>query len=414
MNILKISISNLKSKPFYTFLGVFVLALSIALLLGVKQLKKSFNNQIDKHLAKIDMVIGAKGSPLQLVLASVLHLDDPTGNISYNAAKKIVNHPLISSAIPISYGDNYKNYRIIGTTNPFMSLYDARLASGRLIQNSLEVVLGSNVANHLELKLGDTFFSSHGLIDQTLNVHSEKFTVVGVLAPTQKVIDGLIITSLESIWDVHESDAENMTANTHAKHYDSHDDHDHGAEEMHRDITSLLVSFKSPRAYLTIPRKINKTTRMQAVLPKYELNKLYEYTSIGFETISLIAYIILIISCTTIFISLYKMVKERAFDLAILRTYGASNLQLILMLLYEGLIIIVMSFILGVFLIKIAFYIIGYYTESNYHKNILVELSIYDVLQLVFLICILVIIAIVLAIYPLIKMNISTILSHEK
>ena len=94
-------------------------------------------------------------------------------------------------------------------------------------------------------------------------------------------------------------------------------------------ITSLLINFKSPRALLTFPRRINKQTKMQASLPKYELHKLYEYIGIGFKTISLIAYLILVISGIIIFISLYKMVKERSFDLALFRTYGASNFQLI-------------------------------------------------------------------------------------
>ena len=108
MNIWSITLQNIKIKPLYTFLSVLVLSLSIALLLGIQQLKRSFKNQIENNLGNIDVVVGAKGSPLQLVLASVLHLDNPTGNISYKEALKISKNPLIKSAVPISYGDNYK------------------------------------------------------------------------------------------------------------------------------------------------------------------------------------------------------------------------------------------------------------------------------------------------------------------
>src|SRR5690606_18216512 len=119
MNIWKISIRNFRYKPLYTFLGILTLSVSIALLLGIQQLDRTFRQQLKNNLGGIDMVVGAKGSPLQLVLASVLHIDNPTGNISFGEAQKISNHPLVERAIPISYGDNYKGYRIVGTTAEF-------------------------------------------------------------------------------------------------------------------------------------------------------------------------------------------------------------------------------------------------------------------------------------------------------
>ncbi len=398
MNIWKISISNIKSKLLYTFLSIFVLALSIALLLGIKQLKNSFENQIENNVGKIDLVIGAKGSPLQLVLASVLHLDNPTGNISYHEAKKIIKNPKVKSAIPISYGDNFKGFRIVGTTNNFISLYNAHIAQGHMVKKSLEVVLGSTVAANLNIKIGDTILSSHGLIKNNLDVHSDQLTVVGILKPTKKVIDRLILTSLESVWDVHNHEEHN--------HHKDHDDD--------KEITSLLVNFKTPRALLTFPKRINERTNMQAVLPVFELNKLYEYTSVGFKTINWIAYIILVISCLTIFISLYKMVKERAFDLAILRTYGANNFQLIKMICYEGFLIAFLAFLLGFLLIKVGLGVFVSFIESSYQQNIIKDLSFLDIMQIGLLIFIMVFLSITLAIFPILKMNISTILSNEK
>ena len=421
MNIWHISIQNIKSKPLYTFLSIFILSLSIALLLGIHQLKISFQHQLDNNLGKIDLVVGAKGSPLQLILASLLHLDHPTGNISYDEAKKIGNHPVIKSAIPISYGDNFKGYRIVGTTSEYTSLYNAKLMQGRLAKKSMEVVLGSTVAQKLSLHVGDALLSSHGLLENRIDIHSDSLTVVGILKPTQKVIDRLIVTPLESVWEVH--DHENEASKTHEKHLDhkhhnedqSHQHHDaHEDHEEEKEITSLLITFKSPRPLLTFPRKINKQTNLQAALPRYELTKLYEQTSIGFQTISVIAYLILFISCMTIFTSIYKMIKERAFDLAILRTYGATNFQLIKMMIYEGLLIIFIAFMLGIILIKIGFYAMHYCIESDYQKSIFQEVTFQDIFQVGVLILMMVILSILLAIYPITKMNISTILSHDK
>jgi len=411
MNIWKISLQNIKSKPLYTFLSVCVLALSITLLLGIQQLKYSFKNQIETNLGKIDLVIGAKGSPLQLVLASVLHLDNPTGNISYTEAQNIIKNPRVKSAVPISYGDNYKGYRIVGTTETFLSIYNAELETGSNVEQSMEVVLGATVAKTLNLKVGDTFLSSHGLIENTVDIHNDELTIVGILKPTHKVIDRLIVTNLESIWDVHHHEVEDTS---HADYH--HHDHDEVAKEIEADkeITSLLVTFKSPRSLLTFPRKINESTNMLAALPRYELHKLYEYTSVGFQTITWIAYLILVMSGLTIFISLYKMVKERAFDLAILRTYGASNFQLIKMVLYEGLIIAFLAFVIAYLFVKIGLAIVLNFMVASNQQNLLVNLPYQELVYLGILVFFKVVLSVSLAIYPIIKMNISTILSHEK
>jgi putative ABC transport system permease protein len=397
-----LELKSTKYKPLYTFLSVLVLSLSIALLLGIQQLKNSFKNQIENNLGKIDVVVGAKGSPLQLVLASVLHLDNPTGNISYNEALKIGANPMIKSAIPISYGDNYKGFRIVGTTESYTTLYNAVLEKGRRVEHALEVILGSAVAQKLNIKIGDTLLSSHGLVENSIDVHNNRLTVVGILKPTQKVIDRIIITNLESVWEVH-----------HHENESDHEEHNHHHQDE-KEITSLLINFKSPRGLLTFPRRINEHTNMQAALPKYELQKLYEYTSIGFKTISGIAYLILVISCITIFISLYKMVKERAFDLAILRTYGASNFQLVNMVLYEGIFLVFASFLLGFLMLKIGFYIVLHFMNSNYQQNLIKELPFQDILQIAIVILTTVIVSVSLAVYPIMKMNISTILSNEK
>lgn len=424
MNIWSISLQNIKSKPLYTFLSVLVLSLSIALLLGIRQLKGSFKHQIDHNLGKIDLVIGAKGSPLQLVLASVLHIDNPTGNIAYHEVKKISKNPMVLSAVPLAYGDNYKGFRIVGTTHEYASLYAAELDKGRRVAKAMEVVLGAAVAEQLKLDIGDTFLSSHGLVENSIDVHDDKLTVVGVLKPTQKVIDRLILTPLETVWEVHAHEDETHKEEAHEKeahkeeaeegddthavheHHDSHDDEE-------KEITSLLINFKNPRGLLTFPRKINKRTNMQAVLPKYELLRLYEYTSVGFQTISWIAYIILVISCVIIFISLYKMVKERAFDLAILRTYGASHFQLIKMVVYEGVIVGFSGFVLGFLFTKIGLYLLLNFMPAH-QQNMLQALPFQDIVQLGMVILILIITSVSLAIYPIMKMNISTILSNEK
>ncbi|MBU3012715.1 ABC transporter permease [Polaribacter vadi] len=408
MNIFSITLKNIKAKPLYSVLSILTLSLSFTLLLGIKQIALSFKNQIENNLDNIDLVIGAKGSPLQLVLASVLHLDSPTGNIPYQEAQKISKNPLVKWAIPISYGDNYKGFRIVGSTKQYPELYKAQLEQGQFVKKSMEVVLGATAAEQLNLKIGDTFLSAHGLIDNDIEVHAEEFIVVGILKPSQKVIDRLIITTLESIWEVHHHDE-----HEHDELEEEETTHQHPADND-KEVTSLLVSLKSKRALLNFPRKINESTNLQAVLPKYELHKLYNYTSVGFKTITIIGYLILIIASLSIFMSLYKMMKERAFDLAILRTYGATRFQLIKMIVYEALTIVCSAFAIGFIIIKVGIKVFMNSQSISLQQNILQDLPLQEVLKIAELMLIMVLIAVVLTLIPLLKMNISTILSNEK
>jgi putative ABC transport system permease protein len=437
MNIWKLSFQNMRSKPLYTFLSVLVLSLSIALLIGINHLKSSFEYQIENNLGNIDMVLGAKGSPLQLILASVLHIDNPTGNISYKEAREVLKNPLIKSAVPISYGDNYKGYKIVGTTPAFLNFYEAETNDGRLFDKTFEVVIGNSIAERLQLKIGDTFKSSHGLMENDIDVHDDEFVVVGVLKPTQKVIDRLIISNLQSIWAVHDHDHddeghsheeehEHDQSHEHSHeekdhdheahehdHEHNHDHTDHDNDEDDKEITSMLVSFRNPIGALTMPRKINDETNIQAALPKYELNRLYEFTGVGIKTIAWIAYMILFISGLTIFISLYKMIKERAFELALLRTYGASNFQLVRMVFYEGLVVVVFALITGFLFAKLGLYVITDFMQSGSQYDLLQGLALEEYLKIIGLVFAMIILSTLLSIYPILKMNISKILRNE-
>lgn len=403
MNICKISLSNLRHKPLYAFLSILSLSISIALLFGIQQLDASIKGQFKNSLGKIDMVLGAKGSPLQLVLSSVLHIDNPTGNISLAAAKKTAQNPIVKQAVPISYGDNFKDFRIVGSTDAFADLYEAKLTEGNAIQNPMEVILGSAVAAETGLKIGDTFNSAHGLTENTIDVHHHPMTVVGIYKPTHKVIDRLIVTNLESIWEVHH-------------HEEDHEEHHHETheEEHDKEITSMLITFKNPLGILTMPRRINSQTEMQAAIPKYELERLFNFTGVGVKAISWIAYIILAISCITIFISLFKMVRERAFDLALMRTYGATNFQLMRIVAYEGLLLVAASLVIGFLLSQIGTHWAITAFKTNYSQDLFLQLPYLQMLKTVLLITIMVAVAIVMAMLPILRMNVSKILSNEK
>ena len=203
MNIFKLSIKNIISKPLSSLLSLALLVFGIGIISLLLQLNSLIKTQMDNNLKGIDMVVGAKGSPLQLILSAVYHIDSPTGNISVEDAKKIKNNRMVGSSIDLLYGDNYKGYRIVGTDDEFLDLYDAKIKDGRKWEDPFEVVVGSKIHSKFGLKLDDELMSSHGM-RETGEAHADQlFKVVGLLAPSNSVIDQLIVTSPESIWDLH-------------------------------------------------------------------------------------------------------------------------------------------------------------------------------------------------------------------
>ena len=328
-----------------------------------------------------------------------MHIDNPTGNISYKEAKKIAENRFVGSAIPISIGDNYKGYKLVGTVPEYIELQKARLAQGRLFTKSFEVVIGSAVAKSLNLIIGDTFSSAHGLIENAIEEHSENpLKVVGILAPTQNVIDRLIVLDLESIWHMHEH------------HEGSAEIHEHENDE----VTALLVKFKNKMGLLQLPRVINENTNFQAALPKYELDKLFQFTAIATQAISWIALAILLVSGISIFISLYRMVLERSKELALIRTYGGSRTMLILLVFAEGLLIGVLSFGVGILIASIGLQAVFTAVEETYKQQIYLLNYSQDLLELGLFTFALIVFATAIAIIPIFKMDISKILSNEK
>nr|WP_305069804.1 ABC transporter permease [Flavobacterium covae] len=167
-------------------------------------LEKQFEEQFSSNADDIDLVLGAQGSPLQLVLSSVYQIDTPTGNINYDSAKVWMKHPFVQKAIPLAFGDNYDSYKIVGTTGDYLKKFDAQFIEGKEFLADFEVVVGSTVAQKKNLKIGSTFYSIHGDAKEGEKHETKPFKVVGVLQPTGKMIDNLIMCSIKSVWNVHE------------------------------------------------------------------------------------------------------------------------------------------------------------------------------------------------------------------
>lgn len=405
--MLKLAWKNITSQPLNLLLNVILFALGVGLINFLFQVNDQLKQKFDNNLAGIDMVIGAKGSPLQMILCNMYHVDSPTGNINIDEAKPFLNprHPLIKKAVPLSIGDSYKGYRIIGTDTSFISLYGGKLAKGELWSHTLDAAIGSAAAEKTGLKLGDKFYSSHGLVDDEDFAHDHAaFTVTGIFATSGSVLDQLILTSTKSVWDVHDHDEAATTNVTesehdhdghdHDEHEDegddhgghAHDEHDHGDHHDHdhdhdhhdhgnhkedatvnlldhldKSITSILIQFKNRTNFqaLNMPRNINENTELQAASPAIEINRLYSMVGVGTKALQSLALLIALVSALSVFISLYSSLKNRKYEMALMRVMGAGPAALSTLIILEGLIIALVSYVIGILGSHIAMWLLS-------------------------------------------------------
>lgn len=404
MNIFQLACKQIRSKPLSSTLNILLFTSGIAIISLLLLLKDGFEEQLERNVKGVDLVVGAKGSPLQLILSAIYHVDYPTGNISFSEAQRLTANPLIKEAVPLSLGDNYQGYRIVGTTADYVGLYHGELAEGVLWSEPLEAIIGAKVARQTGLNLKDTFAGVHGLMAGAGHAHEEdRYVVTGILAESGTVLDQLILTGLESVWaihahpdhdhdyaehteesgehaDSHSSEAEHEQPMEAAHHHD-HDDDEGDApvhESAEKEITALLVSYASPLGAITLPRQINRTTNMQAASPAQEINRLYSLLGLGMETLNLIAWVIVFISAFSIFISLLNSLKERKYELALMRVMGGSRLRLFMMVLVEGVIYAVVGCLAGFLLSRVGMWILSTYTEANFHYDLSRWFSVWD------------------------------------
>ncbi len=351
MNIFVLVWNYLIAKPLTTGLNILLLGLGIAVITVLLLAGSQLEEKIYQNSKGIDLVVGAKGSPLQLILCNIFHIDFPTGNINLEEAERIAKNRLVKSAIPLALGDSYQNFRIVGTNISYPEQYDATLRTGKWWSKNLEVTIGANVASTLSISPGDQFESAHGLVTGGSMHESAPFVVVGILNVTNSVIDNLILCNIETIWAVHHQEEEEQGEH----HPDSIGTPSvliPGIEagDSTKEITSMLIKYRSPMGALQLPRLVNSQSSMQAASPAFETARLFSILGVGVDVLMGFAYLLIFISGLSIFIALYNSLKERKYDLAIMRSMGASRLRLFAVILLEGGTLTFLGSILGLLL----------------------------------------------------------------
>jgi putative ABC transport system permease protein len=384
VTLARLALAYARGRPFATVLVVLLLALGIGVVTLTLLVSRELASRLTRDAQGVDLVVGAKGSPLQLVLAGVYHVDVPPGNIPHRAVEALRANPLVATAIPLSLGDSFRGYRIVGTEPALIDHYGARFAQGRTWELPMEAVLGSEVARATGVGAGGTFAGSHGLADGG-GEHAEAYRVTGVLAPTGTVVDRLVLTPLESVWNVHA--AHHPGANIREEDHDR--DHDHAAEAVPqtrtarpetgkdrtqrsvgkvdapqpvsdtREVTLVLVRYASPVAAASLPRAINHDSALVAASPAQETARLLTVFGVGLDVLRAFALMLVVASALMLFVALAQALDERRYDIAILRTLGAHRWQIAYVLLVEALTLVAVGTALGLVLAHGAIALVG-------------------------------------------------------
>jgi putative ABC transport system permease protein len=333
MNTPRLLWAYLRARPLTVLLTVLLVALGIATVTVVTLVTRQFEDRLARDAAGVDLVVGAKGSPLQLVLAGVYHLDIPPGNVPFDSVAALRANRLVAQAIPLSLGDSFRGFRIVGTEPGYLALHGARLAQGTVFATPMQAVIGARVAADTGLSPGAAFVGSHGLAPGGPEHGDDRYTVTGVLAPTGGVIDRLVLTSLESVWLVHEGEPA--------------DEAERKVLEADREVTVILVRYATPLAAASLPRSINAGERLQAASPAFESARLFRLVGVGVDGLRAFGLLLLGLAALSVFVALFQALSDRRRDLALMRLLGASPRRLFGMLVGEGLLLSAIGVVLG-------------------------------------------------------------------
>ena len=333
-----------------TLLTLIGIAVGVALVCAVLALRYESERALSRDAGLYDLVAGGKGSPLQLVLSSVYHLDSPTGNLPYSDFQRFQRDPRVLWSAPVGLGDNYSGYRIVGTEAQFFDLPNREghpffeFAHGRVFEDRFEVVLGSQVASSTGLELGDTFFGTHGLVEVPgAEVHRDfPYRVSGILAPTGTAQDRAIFGTLASVWEIHETEDRLHSAIQGSALLQGH---------RERETTAILMRLKTPGLRLWMADEIRKGTDGIAAVPINEILR-FQRGIIGpvQKALLVVAVAVVGVACLTILITLHQAAERRRRDIAILRSLGANRAEVAALVFSEGLLLTGIGILMGLFL----------------------------------------------------------------
>lgn len=332
--LVTLAAKSLLNRKTSVILSYIAMTISIFVVLSVEHIRKESKESFSSTISGADLIVGARSSQLNLLLYSVFRLGSPVNNISWNSYQKVASDPRVDWSIPISLGDSHKGYRVLGTTNEYFSHFKyggkqtLEFTHGTEFSEVYNVVLGAEVADSLNYKLGDPIMLSHGIGDSSFAVHDQyPFTITGILAPTGTPVDQTVHVRLEGIEAIHQDDVISSD------------------KLQPESITAFIVGLKSRMTTFRLQREINEMERepLMAILPGVALSELWRMMALFENTLRLITSMVFVAAVLGLAAMMASSIKERRQEIRLLRIIGAPSGFLFILFQIEALAISIIS-----------------------------------------------------------------------
>ena len=340
---------SLRQHALSTIVTAISVGLAVGLLMSVFVIKDQTYRAFTASDAGFDGVLGARGSQLQLVLNSVYHLDQSTGNLNWSQYQQIKSHPSIKRVIPISVGDNYNGFRIVGTVPELFTEHEYSPGSrykftggGRVFDPARrEAVIGSFVAKQTGLKVGDKFNTFHGLSFDPGAAHNDEFLVVGILEPTNTPTDHVLWIPLEGYWRMSGHSLKGTGEEFVPKP-------GRFIADKHKEISAVLLVVGNPMLAKSLAYDVNAGSEATLAFPIGEtIARLFDRVAWVHNVLALVAYLVVVVAAGSILASVYNSMNERRREFAILRALGASKSTVFSAIVVESGVIALLGSLVG-------------------------------------------------------------------
>lgn len=336
--ILSLAVRSIANRRGTALLTILTVAIAMTLFLGVEKVRHGARASFENTISGTDLIVGARSSPVNLLLYAIFHIGDATNNITWETYQQVANAPGVAWTVPISLGDSHAGFRVVGTDNRYFEHYryagrrQLEFAEGRPLESLFDTVLGASVARELGYSLGHEIIVAHGTGRVSFVEHDNNpFEIVGILAPTGTPVDRSVFVSLEAIEAIH---LEGPTgAGT------SLSPEELMAMDLTPDqITAFLVGLETPVAALRLQRQINtyRVEPLQAIIPGVALSQLWGVVGVAERTLAAVAAFVVLMGLICILTAVLTSLNERRREMAILRALGARPRHIFTLMVSES------------------------------------------------------------------------------
>lgn len=383
--LLKMAWRSLLFRRGAIFITITAIAISLFTLLSIEHLRHTVKKSFTNTISGVDLIIGPRTGDINLLLTTVFRIGQPSKNISWQSYNNVKNHSNVAWSIPISLGDSHKGFRVIGT-EPFFfthlqygSSRNLGFSEGKAFMNIDEIVLGATVARQLGYSKGTKITISHGISQTSFHTHDQfTFKVSGILRPTGTPIDNALYVSLQGLEAIHQPTSLNIQ-------------NPYNLQLLKpKNISAAFIGLKSKIATFKVQRKINnyKAEPLLAILPGVALTQLWQISRNIENVLSIMAKLILAASLLGLAAVMMATLRERNYELTVLRTLGAGPLTILCLIQIETLIISMMGVLLGTTVFLLSLFIFTNELTTKYGIDISIsQLSFTQARLAIYLLC---------------------------